>query len=311
MPDISLITSLYQTEKFLPQYIEHALQLAREVNSAGINLEFVIIPNDASDGERQLLTALDKTLVAENIATVQTHYVGRETLYASWNRGLNFAVSDVFGFWNVDDRRTAAGVIEGYRQLNDGVDVIDFAFKMRKNGVSVKKLPQYRAENLAPKTGVGPFFMFHRRLLEEAGNFNSHFRITGDFEWCKREAVRQSRTTTSNMLAGIFVLHDDNLSGGTPAEWVEFNLALLMLNQPQQMRPVDPVLMKKYWTDWGHQFLDISDKTADWLWGDGAQARYEQYQWEQNLPQPVRQIYLALARRGLIRSVDWNLHHER
>ena len=71
MPDVSLITSLYQTEQFLPQYIEAAKNLAREVKSAGLDIEFVIIPNEASDEERRLLTELDKFLVAEKIATVE------------------------------------------------------------------------------------------------------------------------------------------------------------------------------------------------------------------------------------------------
>lgn len=309
MPDVSLITSLYKTEKFLPQYIELATELAREVKAAGINLEFVIIPNDATDNERQLLTAFDKTLVAENIATLQIHYVGRETLYASWNRGLSFAGSDVFGFWNVDDKRTANGVIEGQRLLNNGADLVDFALTIQKNGRMIKQSAQYYAGSFAPKSGVGPFFMFHRRLLEKAGVFNPHFRITGDFEWCKREAVRQSNVETSDISAGVFILHDSNLSGGTSTEWIEFNLALLIHGQTQFLRPVDPLLMRQYQDGWGHQFIDLDGDTANWLWGEGAQERFERFERERNLPGFARRIMLALAKRGLIRSVDWELHH--
>ena len=309
MPDISLITSLYKTEQFLPQYVEEAKKIAREVKAAGLELEFILVPNEASEEERRLLTELDKYLITEQIATLQIHYVALETLYASWNRGLSFAKSDVFGLWNVDDVRTAEGLIEGFNILANDADMVDFAIKIQKQGV-VKQHPAcYQADSLAPAKGVGPFFMFHRRLYEIAGEFIPHFRITGDFEWSKRSTVRHSRTVSSDIVAGTFFQHEDNLSGAASNEWIEFNIALLIHDAPQIMRPVNPELMRKTWETWGHQYASISNETADWLWGSGAKERYEGYQRERRLPVFVRRILFALARRGILRSVDWDVHH--
>lgn len=309
MPDVSLITSLYKSEKFLADYIEYAKKLAHDIKNAGLELEFVIIPNDASDEERRLLTELDSALVDENIATVQIHHVGRESLYASWNRGLSFAKSDFFAFWNVDDLRTAEGLIEGHRLLSNGADMVDFAMKIQKQNKLEHFPVPYRADNLSPAKGVGPFFMFNRQLYENAGAFIPEFRITGDFEWSKRKAVFESNTVSSDVVAGTFVLHGDNLSGGTSTEWIEFNIALLIHDAPQRMRPVDPKIMRQYWDTWGHQYASISEQSAEWLWGDLAQARYERYRWERSLPSPARRILLALAKRGLIYSADWEVHH--
>lgn len=309
MPDISLITSLYKSQQFLPQYIALAKKLARDVKKAGLDLELVIIPNEASENEQNLLRELQDFLHRENIATVQIHDVERESLYASWNRGLSFAKSDVFGFWNVDDSRTAEGLIEGHRLLTNAADMVDFAIKIDKQGKIEQHPPQYQADNLSPAKGVGPFFMFNRRLYKKAGKFIPDFRITGDFEWSKRKAVMQSNTVISDVLAGTFVLHGDNLSGGTSSEWIEFNIALLIHDAAQLMRPVDPDLMRQYWESWGHQYADISDESATWLWGKDALARYQRFRWERNLPSPARRILLALAKRGLIYSADWEIHH--
>ncbi|MGJ3239474.1 MAG: hypothetical protein ACFE0Q_12260 [Anaerolineae bacterium] len=311
MTDVTLITSLYQSAGFLPQYIAQAQALAREVAQAGVGLEFVIIPNNASDEERALLTGLEKVLVAEGIASVQIHYVTRETLYASWNRGMGYARGASFGIWNVDDQRTPQGVIAGHRALANGADLIDLAFNINKGGQVKRHAPQYRPDSLAPRTAVSPFFMFHRRLWQRAGAFIPHFRIVGDFEWSKRAIVREAQVQRSDVIAGTFNLHADNLSGGTPTEWVEFNIALLMHDAPELMRPVDPSLMRQYWEDWGQEVASISEEHARWLWGDGAQARYERYQWERNLHPFARRILLALARRGWAYSLDWELHHGR
>lgn len=309
MPDVSIITSLYKSEKFLADYIGSAKKLAREVKNTGLELELVIIPNEASDEERRLFTELERALLAESIATIQIHHVGRESLYASWNRGLSFATSDIFAFWNVDDLRTAEGLIEGHRLLSNGADMVDFAIKIQQEGRLEQHPAQYQADNLSPAKGVGPFFMFNRQLWEKAGAFISEFRITGDFEWSKRKAVIESNTVSSDVVAGTFVLHGDNLSGGTSSEWIEFNIALLIHDAPQLMRPVDPQIMRQYWDTWGHQYASISEQSAEWLWGDLAQARYERFEWERNLPLPARRILLALAKRGLIYGADWESHH--
>ena len=51
--DISLITSLYRSERFLKDYTRQVLDVGRRLKQdLGLSLEVVIVANDASDDER-------------------------------------------------------------------------------------------------------------------------------------------------------------------------------------------------------------------------------------------------------------------
>lgn len=271
MLDIALITSLYRSEKHLPDYIERVRQMGSQLE---LSLQIIVVSNDATQAERDLLDELSSldTLVVKVI------HCERETLYASWNRGIAQADSDVLGFWNVDDSRTVEGIWEGFRLLTNGADMVDFAFKIQSETDIFTQSTVYLHDKIHPKTGVGPFFMLHRRLYNLAGQFNENFRITGDYEFSKRPLVRQSNVKRSDVIAGTFVIHGDNLSGGaSPREWVEFNIALMLLGAYQYMRPVDPLLFKSVWAEWADDAPDVPLEILDWLIGDEAMGRFEAY----------------------------------
>ena len=319
MPDVSLITSLYKTEQFLPRYVEAAKKLAREVKRAGLDLEFVIIPNDASDEERRLLTGLDKFLVAEQIATLQIHYVALETLYATWNRGVKAATGKVVGIWNVDDTRTMRGIVEAHQLIvEQGYDLVDFPvhYVITENILGLEHIiqkdapPQYNPAQIHPKNCTGPFFMMNPVVYERAGEFDPNFRVSGEFEWCMRDAVRQSKIGYGEQIAGTFYLHGNNITQSSGSlEWIVYNISLLRHQVYDSLYPVDPVQMRELWEAWGDTGVPVPDHAKEFLWGEGAQERYERYRMERKLPSFVRRIMLALAKRGLIYSADWEVHH--
>ncbi|PJF38200.1 MAG: hypothetical protein CUN55_18220, partial [Phototrophicales bacterium] len=128
------------------------------------------------------------------------------------------------------------------------------------------------------------------------------------YEWSKRPAVRESVYQLIKTEGGLFRLHGNNLSNNTsPLEWVEWNIILIWHGGFEHLRPVDPVLMRETWESWGHQGGYIPDDVAQWLWGDGAQERYEAYRRERNSRPFLRRLRLALARRGLWHSVEWDV----
>src|SRR3990170_4316019 len=97
--DISLITSTYRSEAFIGAYTRQALALAQGVHAAGLGLELVVVANDASETERRALDTLAGAV--EPWAAARLLYIPRETLYASWNQGLQVATGQAFGAWNV------------------------------------------------------------------------------------------------------------------------------------------------------------------------------------------------------------------
>jgi glycosyltransferase involved in cell wall biosynthesis len=297
---ISLITSLYRSEKHLPNYIRRVQSVAAQLD---FPLEIVIVANEATDNERTLL----ETLQPNDMLSVNIIHTERETLYTSWNRGFEAAQYEMLGAWNVDDIRTVEGLTAAYKALDAGYQVVDFAYDLVQ-GREIARFPaHYRPDSLAPKAGLGAFFVIHRELYSAAGGFNPNFKITGDYEWSKRPVVRAADYQSSHVVGGQFVQHGGNLSGNNnPLQWVEFNIALIWYDAFEHLRPVEPELMRQTWEAWGHTGGSIPDAIADWLWGAGAEERYAAYSRERNAHPLLRRMRLALARRGLMHSAEWN-----
>src|SRR5690606_21328144 len=102
----SLITSLYRAEPHLAAYAGHVRNVAAQARAAGLSLEMVIVANDATERERALLAPLVAAGESGELA-VQVLHVPRETIYASWNRGVRAARGRCIGVWNADDAREA------------------------------------------------------------------------------------------------------------------------------------------------------------------------------------------------------------
>ncbi len=304
---VSIITSLYRSDAHIESYMRHVERMMPALYQASIPLEIVIVANDATPEER---SAIERFQHIPNLAIKALH-VPRESLYTSWNRGIEAASYDVLGFWNVDDIRTSAGIQQGHQLLQDGtIQIVDFPYEIVQDGIAQRMPSQYKPDSLSPKSVTAPFFMFHRHLYQQADGFNPNFRIVGDYEWSKRAAVRNANFAAGDVVAGQFFLHGGNLSGGnSPLEWVEYNIVLLWHGLDQDIRPVDPHLMQIAWEKWGYQGAELQPKTAEWLWGDGAQARYEQYQKERTQHPLLRRMRLALARRNILQSVEWDVHN--
>jgi GT2 family glycosyltransferase len=306
LKDISLITSLFRSESHLESYSQYVLDSAARLKNAGLSLEVILVANEASELERDRIGQLAASAEASQTAAVLPLYVERETIYASWNRGVRAASGRCIGFWNMDDVREAGALIEGHRLIQEGCALVDFPLIQ----VTRRKwLPDrcvhfpapYNPNLITPKMGVGPFFLFARSLYEQAGPFDEHFRICGDFEWSARQVVRTSCFCAGSSLGGRFVIHGANLSSThNPLEWVEFNIILMRHDQWQTLRPVDPELMRATWVEWGCKGISAPDKIQDWLWGSGAAERWRCWQHTQ------RQMQRSRVIRALLR---WIIDH--
>lgn len=288
MTAISFITSLYRSEEHLGRFLRYREALDEALSAHGIEAEFVIVPNDATPQEEALLAPLSQH---ERVRVVHT---AREPLYASWNRGIAHTQSPVLGFWNVDDRRDAGAILEALACFRIGYDLVDTPFEVYEGGRRrYTRPPAFNPRFLSPKHQTGPFFMFTRQLYEQTGAFNGRFRICGDFEWTSRAPVRQCRYAHTRASGGDFVMHNENLSGGNNENlWIEFNTVLLWRGAYQHLRPVAPERMREIWQAWGHTGATLPDAVANWLWGEGAEARYQAHKRWRRRPRLWRKIRL-------------------
>lgn len=307
-PHVSLISSLYRPLAHLDNYQRRLMSLGRTLRQQApeFQLELVFVHNDPQETERARLSEIVHACAEVGILS-QTLEVAREPLYASWNRGFAHAKAAYLGSWNVDDERYAEGLLVGYQHLAQGAELVDLPYevitdKQRQRGAA------YNAQQINPKQTISPFFLVRRTLLAQAGDFDPRFRISGDFEWGSRPRVRACRYASAETLSGAFYWHGDNLSSsGNPREWVEINTVLLWRGQYGQLRPVDPNLMRQLWQAWGHTGGDLPNEVTEWLWGVGAQARYERYQRERQSNKFWRRVRMAGARRGWWHSEEYSV----
>jgi len=314
---ISIISSLYRIEAHLPQFTASVRKFAEQIHDAGIDVTYLPIVNDATPTERDAIDQLADAINSAGHGTMTPHYIGRETLYASWNRGVKLSDTPYFTFWNADDIRDVSAFIEGYRALQDGATLVDFLFHV----VTVKKrlgLFPFEARTrsrmlfhtapFARKNGVGPFFMVNRDLYEQVGEFDENFRVTGDMEWAER-TLPVVKFYPAKQVGGHFYIHGDNLSNtGTNREDIEVNIIFMRLRRWDKLIPADPSAMREAWDTWGNRDdIILPDDVSDFLWGDGAESRWQKFQAERNQPQWLRGLRLRLASRGIIHSAEWDV----
>ncbi len=181
---ITLITSLYRSEKFLPAYIKDVEAFHKA--SEGITLELIIVANDITEKEKELLSSLSKH---EWIRVIE---VPRENLYASWNRGVREAKGEYIGFWNVDDQRFPDALIAASEEFKKGAELVYFPFLYKRYvsiaGIDIlakKKIidpPLFNKESFRHGMHAGPFFLFKKELFDKNGPFDESFKIAGDFD---------------------------------------------------------------------------------------------------------------------------------
>lgn len=214
--NLTIITSLYKSERFLPSFIKNVKRVHSDLKKEGVSFEHILISNDINEKEKAQLQKLG----IENISIVQ---VPRETLYATWNRGVSLAKGDVVTFWNVDDTRNGEAIKEGVRELqSSNKDLAYFPFLYKRYikvlGISIlvkiKKVipPHFDKVEFGQSMHCGPFFMFKKTLFERVGKFDESFTIAGDFDWCVR-ASKSSDFKRINILAGTFHNDGRSLSG--------------------------------------------------------------------------------------------------
>ena len=164
---IAVISSLYRCEAHLPAFAAAVFGFAKQVSASGIAVHYLPIVNDATAAERAQIDRLAEAINGHYYGRMTAQYVPRESLYASWNRGIALTDAPYFAPWNADDFRSAAAFIEGYRQLQEGSELVDFPFTRvyqykrfslwpRERRLSVP--PPFEQTGFTRRNGLGPFF---------------------------------------------------------------------------------------------------------------------------------------------------------
>lgn len=218
MPDISITSSLYRAEKFLPRWQKSLYDFANEAIQLGLKFEVNAIANEPSEAELEILNKLKKE------SWFNLHLVKRESIYASWNRGVEVAQANVVTSWNVDDIRNAKAIQIGLNKIAEGAELVYFPFtykryiKLFNTDILVKKVlvnpPAFSREIFTKEMHCGPFYLFTKSLFKKVGPYDETFRIAGDYDWCVRSAKISNSIVKVGVNSGTFEKRVGTLSGG-------------------------------------------------------------------------------------------------
>ncbi len=209
-PRISIITSVYNGEKYLEDCIKSI------IGQSYPDVESIIIDGGSTDGTTRIIRQYQEKL----------HYWVSEKdkgIYEAWNKGLAHATGEWIAFVGSDDILWDPYVVENalpqlYAARELGIRFVYGKINLLSAGseiLSVRGEPWEKAEKDILKhmtvTHCGAFH--HRSMFQELGNFDERFRIIGDYEFLLREFTK-----------GRQALFADRLFAGMHAGGISANL---------------------------------------------------------------------------------------
>jgi len=226
---ISIVTSLFRSDSYLDKYQKNLVFFVDYLLKKNIDFEIIIIANDPTKKEITFAEFF------KNRSWFTFVSVPRETLYASWNRGVRISKGNFIGFWNVDDVRRPEAIVKAVELFDEGAQVVNFPFVVRwyikffgyHLLVKWKKIipPAFDRIEFTRSMHCGPFFIFSKETYKNVGQFDEQFKIVADFDWCIRAAKFTDKFYLAKEPAGVFRVDGKGLSsGGKPIHQAENNI---------------------------------------------------------------------------------------
>ena len=182
-PKISIIIATYQAEAYLEQCLE---SIFSQRNSA---YEIVVVDGGSTDNTLQIIQTYSHRI---------HHWESGPDagIYDAWNKALPHVTGDWIYFLGSDDRLASRDVLERasqslatayptYRVVYGSVQMVSPHGQAEEICGSPWETSgrKFRINMTIPHQGT----FHHRQLFEALGNFDTSFRIAGDYEFLLRE----------------------------------------------------------------------------------------------------------------------------
>jgi glycosyltransferase involved in cell wall biosynthesis len=206
---LSIITSAFQGSKYYSEYFRSLAGL----RTTGLGFEIVFIHNSKTDEEHSAVVYfVDLYNLSSNFVWLDT---ARESLYASWNRGIKYSRGEWITFQNLDDERDWQNTFKALDILKQSDCLWGYGeFYVRSANLERREVRPAPFSPITFKSGyhAGPFLIFKRAVFQIYGYFDEQFKSAGDFEYIGRISNRCPGMLL-NFNQGTFIIGDNNLSG--------------------------------------------------------------------------------------------------
>lgn len=175
----SIITASFNSEKTIEATFRSIIDQSYN------NLEYIVIDGNSSDGTVDLIKQYESKFKE---AGIDYKWISEKDdgIYDAWNKGLEISQGDWVGFIGSDDvyQSYTFSLYAKYILENPEMDFISAKTKMVRNGKVIRIMgEEWNWQTFKREMKVGHAGAIHnKKYFEKYGNFNSDFKITGDYE---------------------------------------------------------------------------------------------------------------------------------
>lgn len=236
---VSAVVSTYNAGRFIEGRLRNLL--AQSLFRKG-QLEIIVIDAASQEGENSVVRGFARNNTSIRYYRCQT----RETVYASWNRGVNLSRGQYFINANTDDRFVEDGlerlveVLEKRQEL--GAVYGDWYYTVTENDSLVPsatktlhRYPDFYPPLLFYLQVTSHALMVRRELFEKIGYFDDKMVVCGDRDWVFRFAVAGFTAFHLSQPIGLYLHREDSLERSqsiTAAQ--EFDSLLQLYTRPRE-----------------------------------------------------------------------------
>ena len=201
---ISVLTSLYRCGQFLEDYFIHL----SKINGTD-KIEVLLLHNDPQDNEIEIINRwLPEMPFARHIIIPE-----RETLYRTWNRGIQLSKGEYVTVWNVDDIRFPDSIIQQMEVLDNNPEAaISYGdiwvsgqygvYGTRRTHSPVDN--RFTHKKFFQECYTACFQMWRKSIHQTVGYYDEQFKCIADLDFQIRAALHFSFVKTAEPL-GIYL----------------------------------------------------------------------------------------------------------
>jgi GT2 family glycosyltransferase len=239
---VSALISAFNSKLFLEGCIHNLIDQSLFKKNL---LELIIIDGGSSDFDHELV----KFFTSNYSNIISLTNTTKETLYESWNRGLDIATGEYMTNANTDDRHDRRCLEILAQELDDKTDV-DLAYgnlykSLKSNEKFVendKCIPcqsqQFFPSSLLLHDYIGAQPMWRKSVHDKIGFFDDQFEVVGDYEFVLRAVCKGCKFSYVPEAQGLMLWHQNALSTRDSNAHSEKLELLKFYRSPEQIRKI-------------------------------------------------------------------------
>jgi len=220
---ISVLTSLYRSEQFLEGYFKHLSEID------GVDkIEVLLLHNDPQENEMKIVNRWQPRIPFIRHIVIPE----RETVYSTWNRGIQLSEGEYITVWNVDDVRFPDSIIQQAEALDKNPEAaIAYGdiWVSRQYGIcGTKKTnsPTYNDHTrikFLSEYHISCFQMWRKSIHPIVGYYDEQFRCIADFDFQIR-VVFLFPFVKINEILGIYLENQPHKLSANGLQPIEYNI---------------------------------------------------------------------------------------